>query len=281
VNTDVRPREVARRPARPGGRIKTDPRFSRRRRAVERAKRRRVIVRAGVAAGLLVLAWTLFFSPLLAVRDIDVSGAEHTQALEVAEAAALGRNTNLLLLDGAGVIERVEELPWVKSARLDRMLPGTVRIRISERRPAMVLSLGAARWTIDATGRVLGAGSAARGLPVLAGVQVGTIEPGLSLRTSEAEDALAAYRGLPRVLRRRVVGVFAPTIERITFALDDQTQIRYGAAEDVAAKNEVLRALLRRLRAEGTTAGYIDVRVPGRPAVTEHPVETPPAAPGE
>jgi cell division protein FtsQ len=281
MNTDVRRRDVAPRPPRRAGRIKTDPRFSRRRRAVERAQRKRVIVRAGVVVGLLLLAWTLFLSPLLAVRDIEVVGAEHTTSEDVSKAAALERNTNLLLLDGAGVVERVEEMPWVESARLDRMLPGTVRIRITERRPAMVLSLGAARWTLDATGRVLESGSAARGLPVLAGVQVGTIEPGLSLRTSEAQDALAAYRGLPRALRRRVVGVFAPTIERITFALEDETQIRYGAAEDVAAKNEILRALLRRLRAEGTTAGYIDVRVPGRPAVAERAEGPPPDAPEE
>jgi cell division protein FtsQ len=272
VRTDVRPpRAPIRRPSphARSGRVKTDPRFRRRRRAVERDKRRRILVRIGVLVGLATLGWALFMSPLLAVRNIEVAGATHTSDAEVVDAVDLDESDNLLLVSGKPIVERVEALAWVKSARVDRKLPGTVRIRITERRPAMILSLGAARWTIDATGRVLESGSALHGLPILAGVQVGTIEPGLSLQTDEATDALAAYRSLPGSIRRRVVGVFASTVERITFSLDDETQIRYGAAEDTAAKNEVLLALIRRLRAEGAAAGYIDVRVPARPAVSQ------------
>jgi cell division protein FtsQ len=217
--------------------------------------------------------WALFWSPLLAVRRVEVGGNKHTSEADIVAAAGLGREDNLLLLSADPVVEAVEGLPWVRWARLDRMLPGTVRIRVRERRPEMVLSLGAARWTIDATGRVLESGSEVKGLPVLAGVQVGTIEPGLTLQTSEAREALAAYRSLPRSIKRRVVGVFASTTERITFSLDDQTQIRYGEAEDIAAKNDVLTALLKRLRAEGSAAAYIDVRVPARPAVSERPAD--------
>ena len=276
MRTDVRPPQspARRRPSPSGrvaGRVKTDPRFRRRRRAVERDKRRRVLIRLGTLIGLVALGWVLFMSPLLAVRNVEVVGASQTAGTDVVRAADVDENENLLLLSGGSIVDRVEALPWVHRARVDRMLPGTLRIRITERRPAMVLSLGAARWTIDATGRVLESGSAAKALPVLAGVQVGTIEPGLTLQTSEAIDALTAYRSLPPPIKRRVVGVFAPTIERITFSLDDETQIRYGAAEDIAAKNDVLRALLRKLDAEGLTPGYIDVRVPARPAVSDAP----------
>ncbi|MDQ3941279.1 MAG: hypothetical protein M3238_08015, partial [Actinomycetota bacterium] len=61
---------------------------------------------------------------------------------------------------------------------------------------------------------------------------------------------------------------------RITFALDDQTVVRYGAPERVRAKNAVLVALLARLRAEGRAGSYVDVRVPTNPAVG--PAITPP-----
>jgi cell division septal protein FtsQ len=64
-----------------------------------------------------------------------------------------------------------------------------------------------------------------------------------------------------------VVGVFAPTVERITFSLREGTSVRYGAAEQIRDKNEVLQVLLRRLDDEGRTAAYIDVRVPTSPAV--------------
>lgn len=263
-------------------RLRTDPRFSRRRRAVERAQRRRILTRALVAVTAGTVAWAVFWSPLLHVRDVRVVGARRTPAAEVSSAARLQGNENLLLLSTADVARRVAELPWVSSVDVDRMLPGTVRIRVTERAPAMVLSLGAARWTVDLSGHVLAPGVAKKGLPVLAGVQVGTVEPGVRLQTPEAVEALAVFRSLPAALRRDVVGLFAPTIERITFKLSDGMIVRYGAAERMPSKNTVLRAVLARVRAESTGASYIDVRVPTAPAVsTTAPAETTSPAPAD
>jgi cell division protein FtsQ len=256
---------------RAAARVSTDPRFTRRRRAVERSKRRRNLVRFSLAATGLFAAWAAFFSPLLAVDDVRIVGARHTTAAEAAAVAEIDGEDNLLLVSTSEVAAKVRTLPWVKAARVDRMLPGTVRIRVEERRPAMVLSLGAAKWTIDRRGRVLTAGEAARGLPVLAGVQVSTVRPGLSLRTGEARAALSAWRSLPPALEDQVVAIFAPTIERLTFSLAAGTQVRYGAAEHMRAKNEVVRVLLARTQSEGEPAAYIDVRVPSNPALAGEP----------
>ena len=252
-------------------RVSTDPRFTRRRRAVERSKRRRTVVRASLAATGIFAAWAAFWSPLLAVDEVRIVGGRHTTAAEVAAVAGIDGADNLLLVSTSEVAARVRSLPWVRAAKVDRMLPGTVRVRVEERRPAMLLSLGAAKWTIDRRGRVLAAGEATGGLPVLAGVQVSTVRPGLSLRTGEARAALTAWRSLPPRLRQQVVAIFAPTIERLTFSLASGTQVRYGAAEHLRAKNEVLRVLLARTQSEGEPAAYIDVRVPSNPALAAEP----------
>lgn len=257
------------------GRIDTDPRISRRRKAVARSKRRRIWMGLGAIGLIAVIVWVMFFSPVLDVRDIKVVGTEHVEAAEVAEVSGLlDSSQNLLTLATDEVAERVEELPWVQQAEVDRMLPGTVRIKITERTPAMILSLGAARWTVDAHGVVLEAGEVEPGLPVLAGVEVGDISEGLRLMTPEALDALRAFRSMPRSLQSEIVGVFAPTVERISFSLASGTVVRYGAAEKLADKNEVLRVLLDRLSAEGKVAAYIDVRVPTSPAISETPPPT-------
>jgi cell division protein FtsQ len=203
----------------------------------------------------------------LNVREIEIQGGKHVTKDDI-ESVAHVRGDNLLTLSTGGVVAKVETLPWVKSAHVERRLPGTLRVRIEERRPAIVLSLGQARWTLDAGGRVLASGTAAKDLPVLGGVTVGDVSPGLTLDTAEAADALAAWRGLPASLRKRVVAIFAPTVERLTLSLEDGTLVRYGAAEMMTAKNEVLRSLLADLAAEGRVASYIDVRVPTSPAVS-------------
>jgi cell division protein FtsQ len=257
------------------GRVDTDPRISRRRKAVARSKRKRIFAGAGALGLIAAIVWAMFFSSLLDVRNIKVVGAEHVDSDEVAEVSGLlSTGQNLLTLATDEVASRVEGLAWVADAEVDRMLPGTVRIRITEREPAMVLSIGAARWTVDAHGVVLEAGEVTEGLPVLAGVEVGDISAGIELMTPEAVDALRAYRSMPRSLRAEIVGVFAPTVERISFSLRSGTVVRYGAAEKLADKNEVLRVLLERLASEGRSAAYIDVRVPTSPAISETPPAT-------
>lgn len=249
-------------------RARTDPRISRRRQAVARSRRRKFAVRAGVLGALVVAAYVAFASPLLAVRAIRVAGAAHVNAAEVARVAKLDESDNLLLLSISSVERAVAQLPWVKEVEVARKLPGTLRVRIIERRPALVLALGAARWTVDREGRVLDAGAVDEGLPVLAGVSVDDVKPGVRLRSPEIKDALRAFASMPPRLRAQVEAVFAPTLERITFSMTGGVQVRYGAGEQLRSKNAVIKVLLERVHLEGTTANYIDVRVPTSPAVS-------------
>ena len=259
--------------------VSTDPRISRRRRAVAKAKTKRLAAAGAAVVTLGVIAWTAFASPLLAIDEIKVVGAQHTTSEDVARAARLERGDNLLLISTGAIAEAAETLPWVKAAEVDRIMPGTVRVRITERVPAMVLSVGAARWTIDASGHVLAVGAVERDLAVISAAEVGDVEVGRLLSEPELVDALRAYRSLSRSVRRQIAGVIAPTSERISFSMADGTLIRFGAAERLDAKNEVLDALLADLRREKRVVAYIDVRVPTSPAVAPRAATAPVASP--
>lgn len=253
-------------------RVATDPRISRRRRAIARTRRRRWFTIASAGAVVLVGTWAVLWSPLLHVRDVKVVGGAHTTWQEVARAAGLEGDENLLFLSTSEVARRVETLPWVRDAEVERMLPGTVRVRLVERKPALLVTTEDGVVTVDARGRVLARGRAAQGLAVLGGRPGGGLGAGDRVQDPALLGAIRAYRSMPGRLGRDVVALFAPTEERITFSLADGTVIRYGAAERTAAKNEVLRALLGRLA--GDDIVYIDVRVPTSPAVA--PVAAPP-----
>jgi cell division protein FtsQ len=247
---------------------RTDPRISRRRKAVARSRRRSVWIRSAAAVATAALFWGTFFSPLFAVRQVRVVGARHEGAKQVAAAVHLGSDDNLLLLPSSRIARAAEAFPWVKGALVERKLPGTVRIRLIERKPAMVVSLGAARWMIDDRGNVLAAQDATGGLPVLHAAQIVNIKPGMRLVTPEVSAALRSWRFFPTYLRREVVAVFAPSIERISFTLANGVSVRYGPPHQLREKNKVLEALLRRLATEHLRPLYIDVRVPQAPAIS-------------
>ena len=248
-------------------RVHTDPRISRRRKAVARTRRKRIIIRVLVVVVVAAAVWGTFWSPLLHVRGVKLVGARHVSSQEVERAAGVDDRDNLLLVSTGEIARRVETLPWVARAEIDRKLPGTVRVRIVEREPALVLAFGAARWTLDESGRVLAVGEAGDDLPVLAGASISDLEPGRQLESPEVLDALKAFGSMPRSLAREVEAIFAPTVERITFSFANGILVRYGAAERLLSKHSVLAALFRRLASEGSIATYIDIRVPTSPAV--------------
>ena len=252
-------------------RVRTDPRISRRRRAVERGKRRRVIASL-IALGVVVVAlWVAFGSPLLDVRHVQVVGARHTEVADVRRAAGLDDGPNLLLVSTGEVADAVEELPWVKVADVHRRLPGTVRVKLVERSPEIVVVVAAGTWTIDGSGHVLQEGATSKKLPTLTGAVLPAPEPGERLDSSEIRAGLAVWRSLPARIRSEIASVVAPSRERIALILRDGTMVRYGGADRLASKKEVLLALLRRLEAEGRSATYLDISVPSSPAVGPPP----------
>ena len=247
-------------------RVQTDPRISRRRRAVERSRRQRLFAGAMTACALLAATWTAFWSPLLEVDRVRVVGGRQTTVQDVVTTASL-HGENLLLLSTAEVADAVEELPWVKRAEVERRLPGTVHVRVEERDPALVVASDQERWVVDGRGRLLMRARKERRLPVLTGVDLSAAEPGERLASSQARAALAVYRSLPRSIATALASILAPTTQRITLSLRDGTVVRYGSANERASKNAVLKALIARLRGEGRRVNYIDVRVPTSPAV--------------
>ena len=254
---------MSRRP--PPRRVPTDPRLRTRRLAVERSRRNRSVIAVLVVVALGAGVWAAFFSPLLEVQEVRVVGSKHTSEDEVLEATGV-RGDNLLLLSADGLEDTVRSLPWVATAKVDRILPDTVRVTIDERKPALVIEGMHGAWTVDLSGRVLQRGRVS-GYPILEAAVTGGLEPGAQVTQDGAVAVLRMYRTLPRQVRKRVVAIFAPSEERISFSLSDRTLVRYGSARMLVAKRRVLEALLQRLREQGRAALYIDVRVPSNPAI--------------
>ena len=141
------------------GKTPVDPRFEARRAAVERDLRRRrrnqlLGAIALVAAGLGVYGLTR--SPLLDVDHIQVIGGTRTGVDAAVAASGVARGNALMDVDGSRAQVGLEALPWVRSARVARSWPGTVRISIVERKPvAKVARAGGGWFLIDASGRLV------------------------------------------------------------------------------------------------------------------------------
>ena len=69
------------------------------------------------------------------VEDILVVGRVETAREELLEAVHLSRGAPILAFDIEAARQRVEALPWIRSARVERMLPDTILLNVEERQP--------------------------------------------------------------------------------------------------------------------------------------------------
>ncbi|HTI86496.1 MAG TPA: cell division protein FtsQ/DivIB [Alphaproteobacteria bacterium] len=91
----------------------------------------------------------------LVVNDVLVEGRGETPREDIFAALAVARGTPMLDIDPAAARERIEELPWVKTAVVERQLPDTIFVRLVERVPLALWQKDGKLALVDSDGRVL------------------------------------------------------------------------------------------------------------------------------
>lgn len=190
----------------------------------------------------------------LAVQEILVEGRLHTPRESVLAAVDANRGTPLLAIDPNTVKERLEGLPWIRSAAVERQLPGTLFIRLVERRPMAVWQRRGQLVLIDEQGRELGDEGIEYfpRLPFIVGEDAHRVAAELvTMLTREAS------------LRGRVVSAVRVGGRRWNLQLDNGIEVRLpeeGAAQawaEVAALDRTQRLLSRQIT-------IVDLRDPDR-----------------
>jgi cell division protein FtsQ len=90
------------------------------------------------------------------VEEVDVSGRIHTDPKALLDVAGLSRGNPILGFNPEEIRRRIETLPWVESAAVERRLPHTVAITVMERTPIALWQHNAHISLIDAEGADLG-----------------------------------------------------------------------------------------------------------------------------
>ena len=92
-----------------------------------------VIARAGAAVEQRLFALTARCG--LAVGNVQVEGRGRASREAVLSAVAVTRGTPILAVDPAETKQRLEAVPWIRSASVERRFPDTLHIRLVERQP--------------------------------------------------------------------------------------------------------------------------------------------------
>ena len=201
-------------------------------------------------------------SGFVAVEKVRISGVAGPQghAIEAAlRQAAHGMST--LDLDTAALREAVAQFAIVRGLHTSTHFPHTLVIAVTERPAVAALVVGGVRTAVAADGLVLGPAILTSALPRSA--RRWQPQPGQSVHEGGVLAELAVLGAAPKALAARVSSVYTGA-HGVTVAMRNGLLVYFGDAERAHAK---WLALERVLLDEGSAgAGYIDVRLPERPA---------------
>lgn len=242
---------------------------ARRRRRYERAeikrftkaaRRRRLAWLIGVGSVVVVLlaAVLVSISPAMALRSIEVVGAQRVDAGSVRRALGAQLGTPLPLIDYGKVRKALTGFPLIRSYSTEADPPGTLVVRIVERAPIGLLKVASGYQLVDQAGVVMQTTpDRPGGYPVIA------IPEDASQESAHKEFAATAnvLAALPAGMLGQVDSASATGAQDVTLKLTSGVTVVWGGPDDAALKSSVLAALSK--AAPG--ASVYDVSAPNSP----------------
>ncbi|MFF1573022.1 FtsQ-type POTRA domain-containing protein [Leifsonia sp. NPDC058292] len=228
------------------------------RRFTKRSRRRRMVWLAslGTLVVLVVAVALTAFSPLMALRTIDVAGTSRIDAAAVKKALEGQLGRPLPLVDQGAIRSDLATFPLIRSYSVESHPPNTIVVRIVERQPIGVVMTGSKFAVVDAA-KVTIQTSDQRpdGYPIIkaSGAAVD------SDSTSGFAAAASVLSALPPALLAQVDTITAATRDDVNFTLRDSgATVVWGSADDSGLKAVALDALLKSVPG----AGRYDVSSP-------------------
>jgi cell division septal protein FtsQ len=232
---------------------------------------------------LSLLTWFIFFTHTFSVHTVSVQNArpDTTAAIEqlVHDQIALDERSRLkqtIFFVPTKVLERriVTQLSSVQAVRVTRELPGTIKVVVQEKTPALLLLAANTYYFVDAEG-IAYEQAKLENLP-------GIVIPTIKNKDTDANVIIASpvvsadlvkfvtaiQKELPNQIGAQVVDIFIPSLaaREVSFRLDNNWEIRFDTTRPAENQLSLLKQVLDTTipPADKPSIEYIDLRIADR-----------------
>ena len=147
----------------------------------------------------VITALTMFFR----VGEIEVSGNVRYTEDEVRAATGVVMDSNLYMLNKYEIQARIlEELPYIETVRINRMLPDRLIVQVTECADTYAVTQGEVAWIFSSSGKIVGREEAAyaRLLPQVRGCTLLAPSVGTKLVLEQTDEQTARLESLLALL---------------------------------------------------------------------------------
>lgn len=204
-------------------------------------------------------------APALQVRRVFIRGNVRLSTGEIHALTAGLKGSNILTVDLDMYREKVLDSPWVADAALRRVLPSTVEVMISERRPMGLTRLRGRLYLVDQQGVIIdefGPEYSEFDLPIVDGL---VRAPGTAQSAIDEERAALAGRvieaiGQRKDLASRVSQIDVSDAHNAIVLLEDDPALLHLGEHEFAERLQNYIELAPALRERVPQIDYVDLR---------------------
>lgn len=212
-------------------------------------------------------------SGFFTIEQVQVRGTSNLSPQEVIQAAGIAPGTNILRLEEKRVKNNLKLHPLIADVTVERKLPRTVIINVTERKPVAVIPADKGFVFIDEESHIMMVrpvlGEAE--LPFLTGPVINklSLQPGDKIEDKNVQEAVRLLCLLPAGLEGRIKEVYAARTDQMLMYTSEGIEVRLGGTDQVEDKLRKLESILAELGRSGElwNVSYIDVRFDGPPVV--------------
>lgn len=207
---------------------------------------------------IISLLLAAFFTPLFSVKQISVVGVERLSAEKLVATLQPLIDKPLTTINSQEVADLLAGFELIETFALQAEPPSTLRVKIRERQPLLIVLQGGQRQMYDAAGVRIAVASTEEVLPVFEFQGNAQTDP-------RYRHAVELLLGLPLATYQEIASISVSDQLTSQFVLRKTgINVFWGANNDSLLKSEVLDSLLA---ASGTKVRRIDVSSPNAPVV--------------
>lgn len=243
--------------------------------ATQGRKRKRSAFYAPIAFILIIVALVFGMSVFFRVSEINVTGNTVYTDEEIIEVSGISMGDNLFFLNRLSAMGRINaRLPFVETAEISRVLPGTVTISITESTAIAYLANEDGLWAVDKNCKVLSNVSQENFGSMIQVTGVKPISPavGESVAAGEAEGSKVEYLkeilGMIWALELQgdIADINMSNVSNPQFRYLDRFTVMLGVNENVDYKFQLMIAAVQKLKSGDS--GVLDLSIDNRAHLT-------------
>ena len=245
-----------------------------------------------IAVTFLTVMIFLFTSDYFSIKDIVIAGYDRVSPQEIETVISSQQNKkrllffnqkNIFLFDKKSVIKELMANPLLESVKINRNLPGTLKIMVTEKTKGLIWALGNQQYYLDLSGVVIRAidssdliiektaagtdivrpEAASGNYPLVYDLSAEAVTVGQSATSA---NLVKFVLGLAEEIKAGVnidishFNVVTPYFPEVTLITKDGWEVRFKISDDYAKQVRILDSVLEQEVKDRNNLEYIDLR---------------------